>query len=289
MFSGPASRCVRSPGNRARQGDSDRKAGRREARTSAMAREARGAGEASARVSGRPLYKRWRAHLSVSCDKMSGVASDVPFLQRAIEMMRASQKPARSCVRPALPCYLENDFQLDRGAERKACDAIHQAARALVFSEDVLQQLGSGVSDLRLIADISRSGHRHAEADDARHSVERSQVLFRDSENVERRELSRLATGFHVELRADAPSESRRADAPSESRPAAFRGKHSAKKEQIVRLHGFYVRAERLRRHGELDAEFVQPLLGAGGPRAFAGHHLPTCAPPSTCSTSPVT
>src|SRR5436853_3653279 len=125
-----------------------------------------------------------------------------------------------------LSCHFENDFQLDRSAKRKACDAIHQAARALVFSEDVLQQLGSGVSDLRLIADISRSGHRHAEADDARHSVERSQVLFRDSENVERRELSRFATGFHVELRADAPSA---------SRPAACRGKHSAKKEQIVR------------------------------------------------------
>src|SRR6267143_2196890 len=152
--------------------------------------------------------------------------------------------------------------------------------QGLFFSEDVLQQLGSGVSDLRLIADISRSGHRHAEADDSRHSVERSQVLFRHSEKVERRELSRLATGFQVELRADAPSE---------SRPAAFRGKHSAKKEQIARLHGFYVRAERLRRRGELDAEFVQPLFFAGRPRALTGHHLPTCAPPSTCSTSPVT
>ena len=39
----------------------------------------------------------------------------------------------------------------------------------------------------------------------------------------------------------------------------------------------------------ELDAEFFQPLLGTGRPRAFAGYHLPTCAPPSTCSTSPVT
>src|ERR1700758_1963910 len=33
------------------------------------------------------------------------------------------------------PRYLENDFQLDRGAERKACDAIHQAARTPVFSD----------------------------------------------------------------------------------------------------------------------------------------------------------
>src|ERR1700694_335828 len=37
-----------------------------------------------------------------------------------------------------LPCHFENDFQFDRRAERKACDAIHQTARVLVFSEDVL-------------------------------------------------------------------------------------------------------------------------------------------------------
>jgi hypothetical protein len=51
---------------------------------------------------------------------------------------------------------LEDDFQLDRGPERKARDAIHQSARALVSSEDVLQQRRGGVGDLRLIADTSR-------------------------------------------------------------------------------------------------------------------------------------
>jgi hypothetical protein len=30
-------------------------------------------------------------------------------------------------------------------------------------------------------------------------------------------------------------------------------------------------------------------VFGAAGPSAFAGYHLPTCAPPFTCSTSPVT
>jgi len=68
--------------------------------------------------------------------------------------------------------HLENDFQLDWGTERKACDAIHQAARVLLFSEDVLQQLRGGVSDFRLIADIFQSGHGHAEPDDPRHFVE---------------------------------------------------------------------------------------------------------------------
>ena len=159
-------------------------------------------------------------------------------------------------------------------------DAIHQAARASAFSEDVFEQLRSGVSDFRLIADISRSGHRHAEPDDPRHFVERSQMLPRDSEDVERREVSRLAPRFHIELRADAPNE---------FRSVAFGGKHPAQKKQIARLHRFHIGAERLGGHRELDAKFFQPLLGAGRPRAFAGYHLPTCAPPSTCSTSPVT
>ena len=44
-----------NPGNRARQGDSDRQAGRRVARTSAMKRKIRAAREASARLLGRPL------------------------------------------------------------------------------------------------------------------------------------------------------------------------------------------------------------------------------------------
>src|SRR5216683_3249266 len=197
IFSGPASRCVRSPGNRARPGDSDRKAGRRAARTSAMKREGRAVGEASARLWDQPPGKRWRAHLSVSCDKKSGVPWNVPFLPR----------------------HLENDFQFDRGAERKAGDAIYQAARALVFSEDVLQQLRSGVSDFRLIADISRSGHRRAEPHDPRHFVERSQILPRDSQDVERREVSRLAPRFYIEFSTDAPNE---------FRLVTFRGKHPA-------------------------------------------------------------
>ena len=92
-----------------------------------------------------------------------------------------------------LPRYLKDHFQLDRGAERKACDSIHQATRTLVLSEDISQQLRSSVRDFRLFADISRSRHRHAEASDTLDSVERSQMLPSDSENIERREVSRLA------------------------------------------------------------------------------------------------
>src|SRR5436190_973880 len=86
-----------------------------------------------------------------------------------------------------------------------APDAIHQAARALVFSEDISQQLGSGVSYYWLIADISGRSHRHAEPDKSCYLVERSQMLLRNSESIERREVSRFAPRFHIELRADPP------------------------------------------------------------------------------------
>src|SRR5207245_2810411 len=175
--------------------------------------------------------------------------------------------------------YLENNFELDWRAEREVCGPIHQTARVLVFPEHVLQQLRSTVSDFRLVADISRSGYRHAEPNNARHFIERSQMLPRNTKGVECGEMSRFAPRFHVELRAEASNEFRR---------AAFRGKHARQKKKIPRLHRFHVRAERLRRRRKFDAKFFQPLLGAGRPRAFAGYHLPKCAPPSTCSTSPV-
>src|ERR1700730_3338979 len=155
--------------------------------------------------------------------------------------------------------HLENDLQLDRRAERKACDAIYETAGALRLPENVLQQLRSCVSDFPLIPDISHRGHRHAEPDDPLHPVERSQMLARDSEDVERCESRRLAPRFHIELRSDAPDELRR---------AALGRKHPAEEEQIARLDRFHVRAERLRWRRELDAKCLQSLLRPGGPRA---------------------
>src|ERR1700730_1433920 len=104
-------------------------------------------------------------------------------------------------------------------------------------------------------------------------------MFSRDSKDVERGEMCSLASRFHIELRADAPDEFRR---------AAFRGEHPGQKKQIARLHRFHVSAERLRRCRQLDAKFFQPLLGADRLRVSVSYHLPMCAPPSTCSTSPV-
>src|SRR5579872_3691321 len=99
-----------------------------------------------------------------------------------------------------------------------------------------------------------------------------------DREGVERRKASRRTPCFHIEFRANAPDDFRFAD---------YSGKHSSKKKQVARLHRFRVDAERLRRHGEFNAKFLQPLLSAGKPRAFSIYHLPACAPPSTCRISP--
>ena len=65
-----------------------------------------------------------------------------------------------------------NDFKLNRCSQRETGNAINQAARVLVFPEDALQQFGSSVSYLRLIADVSRSGDRYAEPDNPTYFVE---------------------------------------------------------------------------------------------------------------------
>src|SRR5258706_7888585 len=103
-------------------------------------------------------------------------------------------------------------------------------------------------------------------------------MLRCDSEEVERREVSRLAPRFHIELRSDAPNE---------FRDVAFRGKHPAQKKQIARRHRFHISAERLGPRREVYAKFFQPLLGACRPAPFPRYHLPACAPPSSRNTPP--
>src|SRR5882724_6914118 len=105
-------------------------------------------------------------------------------------------------------------------------------------------------------------------------------MLPSDGECIECREAGRFFSGFDVELSADAPHK---------SCLTAFRGQHPGQEEQAARLHRLYINTKRLWRCWELDAKFLQPLLGAGWPRALTGYHLPTCEPPSTWSTSPVT
>src|SRR3954465_2503029 len=126
-------------------------------------------------------------------------------MERAPSTSSIVPKMSLCLVDTCLAGHLEDHFQLDRGAERQASDAVHQAARVLVFAENILQQLRRGVGDHRLIADVARRGYRPAGPPDPRNLVERSQMLPRDGEDVERGEEGRLAPGLKIELGADPP------------------------------------------------------------------------------------
>src|SRR5258708_30623982 len=108
--------------------------------------------------------------------------------------------------RKRLVPHLENYFQLNRYAERKARHSINQAAWVLLFSEYILQQLRSPVSHFRLIAKVRGCGYRHAEPYDAAHFVQGSQMLPRDSEGVEGRETCGFAPRLHANLCSHSPA-----------------------------------------------------------------------------------
>src|SRR5260370_37681282 len=136
------------------------------------------------------------------------------FLSLCEPLKRQNHRNGKlQCVRSmhdtALSCYLEDKFQLNRRAERKARDTINHATWILVFSEDVLQQVRSSIRDLRLIAHISRSSYQDTEPNDAPHLVERSKILPRDSKSVETHDVRRFPTSFHISLRSDPPIEHR--------------------------------------------------------------------------------
>jgi hypothetical protein len=71
-------------------------------------------------------------------------------------------------------------------------------------------------------------------------------MLPRDSEGVDRGQVSGHAPRFHIEFRTDAPDE---------FRFASDSGKHSGEKEQVARMRRLHVNAERLRRRWKLDAK----------------------------------
>src|ERR1700722_1168019 len=64
---------------------------------------------------------------------------------------------------------------------------------------------------------------------------------------------------------------------------------HPAKEEQIACLYSFGVSAKGRRGVRELNAKVLKPLICTAWLETFTAYHRPACAPPSTCSTSPVT
>ncbi len=72
-------------------------------------------------------------------------------------------------------------------------------------------------------------------------------------------------------------------------RLVVYNREHPTKEEQIARLYRLHVRAKRSGGGRELNAQILQPAFGAARLGTHSAYHRPTCAPSSTCSTSPVT
>ena len=105
-------------------------------------------------------------------------------------------------------------------------------------------------------------------------------MVSRGGEYVQRREMRGFAALFDVVLSAQPADELRFMPDGRED---------AAEIKEVARLDTFNISAERNGRGRQLNAEFGKPALRARRLRALRGHHLPECAPPSTCSTSPVT
>ncbi len=155
-------------------------------------------------------------------------------------------------------------------------------SRTAIFSMPKISRNRSEarVRDPGLVEEVAGGCHEHSEPDDASHSIERAQMLFRRSEHAQSRGVGGISSGLDVEFFPEPANILRLVVDDRE---------HPAEEEQVARLHRLDVSAERRRGGWELNAELLQPALRTDRLRTFTGYHRPTCAPPSTCSTSPVT
>src|SRR6185503_11578344 len=162
---------------------------------------------------------------------------------------------------------------------RQARHARDHASRYEVGAKYLREQLGGCVGDLRVVAKFRCGCQRHGQTSDTLRLVQRSEMLPRQRERIERCQAGRAAPVFDAEIGADSPEE---------LRDAALQRQRPAHEQQIPDLYRFDIGAQRLRRRRQLDPRRLQPLFGialhVGTP-----HHLPRCAPLSTFSTTPVT
>src|SRR5229473_3888741 len=174
----------------------------------------------------------------------------------------------------------EKDLQHDRHPKWKAGNTKNHPDRQLVFSKDIAEQLRSGISHFRQRQEVLLSCQVRRQLDNPGHLIERAEVLSRGGEYVQRRNARCFPSLFDVVLSTQPAYELRYVP---DDRENAAEMKHSA------RLDTFNIRAEGSGRGRQLNAEFRKPALRASPLRALRTHHLLECAPPSTCSTSPVT
>jgi hypothetical protein len=105
-------------------------------------------------------------------------------------------------------------------------------------------------------------------------------MLLGCSEDVQCRSVGGISSGLGIEL---FPKSAKIL------RLVVHNWEHSAKEEKVACLHRFDVSAKRRRGGWELNAKVLQPAICTAQVRTSNAYHRPACAPPSTCSTSPVT
>src|SRR5882672_393045 len=105
-------------------------------------------------------------------------------------------------------------------------------------------------------------------------------MLLGRSEDVQRRSVGGISSSLGIEL---FPKSAKIV------RLVVHKWEHSAKKEKVACLHRLDVSAKRRRGGRELNAKVLQPAICPAQVRTFHAYHWPACAPPSTCSSSPVT
>lgn len=178
-------------------------------------------------------------------------------------------------------CDFEDDFEFYGDAEREAGDADDCTNRCFLDAENISKQIRDSIPDSRLIDDlISGCCNEYSESNKASHSIERTEMLPRRSEDAKSGCVGGIPRRLYIELFANAAYV---------LRLVLDNREHSAQEEQVACLDGLGVGAKRRGRRYELNAKLLQPAFGARRLWSFRNYHRPTCAPPSTYSTSPVT
>src|SRR5581483_4100540 len=168
--------------------------------------------------------------------------------------------------------YLKDHFQLDRSAEGEAGHSEHETHRQRVRSQHVAEKFRRGVGNLHEVDLVACCRHIDAKSHGSGDPVERSEVPARACEGVESGGLRGGASPLDAQLLADAAEE---------FGVVAYGRKHAAQVQESAGLDSRRIGAEGSDGRRKFEAGRFQAFVGV--------YHFPLCAPPSTCSTSPVT
>src|SRR5580658_7187580 len=179
-----------------------------------------------------------------------------------------------------LPCHFKDHFELNWHPQGQTGNPDHQPNRHFVGTEDISKKVRCSIRNPRLVEKLSRCRHEHAQSNHARHAIERSQMFLSRCQCAQSRRAYRIPPRLDIHFLPQ----------PAKIlRLVIHNREHAAEEKQIPCLQCLDVTTERRRGSRKLNAKFQKPALRAARLRTSDGYHRPTCAPSSTCSTSPVT